>query len=326
MKIIFLDKGNRTMKRKLLPLLTVLLVSCNQVAYAEETISKPAVSDKRMSFSEDEKKYLKEESSVDLTVSDNCVVSPASLRLVDSYQNDKDTFSALYKKLNQKEDDFELSDKFSVASTEAIADKSVSNVSYFEGTIDKLNNSLSRFYDKDVKLANNGTYYFSMLNLNDRFLIPQKTKKDMEFNGEGKHTYVELTGDYSTVISDVYTYVSFTINQTELRILFPAENHSMNDVSVSDFYQQNTEKKRVHAYVPEFEKEYQYVKMDTSGFRYQGNKFMFDHYGVSASSFTVKGPTDVDPSYDLELTLDRPFLYASFYDDVMLFYGAVSSL
>lgn len=314
------------MKRKLLPLLIVLLVSCNQVAYAEETISKPTVSNKRMSFSEEEKNYLKEKASDDLTVSDNFVVSPASLRLVESYQNDTDTFSALYKKLNQKEDNFELSDKFSMASTEAISNKSVLNVSYFEGTIEKLNNSLSRFYDKDVKLTNNGTYYFSMLNLNDRFLIPQKTKKDMEFNGEGKHTYVELTGDYLTVISDVYTYVSFTINQTELRILFPTENHSLNDVSVSDFYQESTEKKRVHAYVPEFEKEYQYVSMDTSGFRYQGNEFSFDHYGVSASSFTVKGPTDVDPSYDLELTLDRPFLYASFYDGVMMFYGSVCSL
>ena len=326
MKFNLLYKGNKYMKRKLLPLLSVFLISCNNVAYAEETISKPTISNKRISFFEDEKKYLKEENSNDLTVLDNCVVSPVSLRLVDSYQNDKDTFSALYKKLNQNEDNFELSDNFAVASTEKIEDKGVSKVSYFEGTVDELNNSLSRFYDKDVKLSNNGTYYFSMLNLNDRFLIPHDTKKDMKFNGEGKHTYVEFIGDYSTVLNDSYTYVSLTINQTELRILFPTENHSLSDVSVSDFYQENTEMKRVHAYVPEFEKEYQYVNMDTSGFRYQGNKFSFDHYGVSASSFTVKGPTDVDPSYDLELTLDRPFLYASFYDDVMLFYGSISSL
>ncbi len=317
------------MKRKLLPFLTFFLISCNNVAYATETISKPTVSKKRILFSDDEKKYLKvnDETLDNLTVQENCVVSPVGLRLVDCFHDNTNIFSALYKKMNQNEDYFELSDKFSVASTEKIEDKSVSyDVSYFEGTVEELNNSLSRYYDKEVKLANNGTYYLSMLNLNDRFLIPHKTKSDMPFNGEGKHTYVEFTGDYSVVLDDSYTYVSLTINQTELRILLPTDGHSLDDMSLSDFYPESTETKRVHAYVPEFEKEYQYANMDTDGFRYQGNKFCFDHYGVSASSFTVKGPTDVDPSYDLELTLDRPFLYASFYDDVMMFYGSVSSL
>lgn len=314
------------MKRKFLPLVAVLLVSCNNLSYAEETISKPDVSDKLVDFSETEKKAVKGEATKVTTIEDNSVVSPVSLELIDSFTTDVSTFSALYKKLNVKADNFELSDKFSVASTETIANKDVSHVSYFEGDTDKLSNSLSRYYDRDIKIANPGTYYFSLLDLKDRFLVPHDTKKDMPFNQEGKHEYVEFIGDYSTVQDEKYTLVSFLINKTELRLIMPTDSHSLSDVSLSDFYAESSETKRVHAYVPEFEKEYQYVKQDDTVFHYQGNKFSFDKFGVTASSFTVKGPTSVDPAYDLDITFDRPFLFASFYDDVMLFYGSVSSL
>ncbi len=312
------------MKKQTALFFLLSLTSCNQPNYAKETISKPKANTNTTSFSETEKAALK--SSNTLPTDSDFLLSPLGKKLIDDYQSDKASFLSLYQKANRKENNFSLSSLFSVASTAEIKDKDTEGVSYFEGTKEELSNSLSRYYDREITLTQNGTYYLNEMEVTDRFLLPKELKKNLPFDHAGQFDYVEFVGDYEVVQNESYTYLALNINQTEMRLLLPKENGKLENLSLDAFYPESTETKRIHALVPKFEKSYSYEIRSEDRFLYQDNMFHFDEYGIQASSFTVDGPTSENPNYVLDLSFDHPFLYSCFYDDVMLFCGAVSSL
>lgn len=320
-----IQKELESMKKQTMFLFLLCLTSCNHLTYAKEIISRPKTNNNtEIHFSDTEKSSLK----TDITFSSDSdfILSPLGASLIDSYQNKPDLFQALYQKANRKEKRFSLSSVFSVASTSEITEKNTEGVSYFEGSLEELSNSLSRYYNRKMTLTQNGTYYLNETQVTDQFTAPQKVKKDLPFRNSGQYDYVEFLGDYELIQNENYTYLALTINKTEMRLVLPKENHPISEFAFDVFYQENPEKRRIHALVPKFEKKYSYLLETDERFLYQENEFHFDEFGIKASSFSVNGPTSVNPSYTLELTFDQPFLYSCFYDDVMLFCGAISSL
>lgn len=313
-------------KQNLLFLSLALLTSCGSKAYAVETINKPSVFANKTVFSDSVSSKLSNliETSV-ISDKNNFVLSPINSSLIDSYKNDKEAFSSLYALVNQKENKFSLTDNFSVASSSTINDKNVDNVSYFEGTVDELNNSLSRFYDRKISLANSGTYYLSLLELQDYFLVPEKTEDKLPFNSNGTYTYVSMVKNGKYEIKDNYTIFEVSINATKMRILLPNTDVDISSISLSEILKEPESSGRISVKIPEFNVSSEYTDA-SDGYTYHQENFTFNHYGVKGSSFTVNGPTSTSPDYDLTIDVNHSFYFMSMLEDAPLFAGKITTL
>lgn len=328
-------------------LLPSLLCSCSKGDYSLETISTPpkleAAPSLKDSMIQECQAYFSSEKEI--YVKDKGLYSPLSEELMDWIKADGEASLASYKSLstllNFSEKNCSLEVKGAYASTDDISstvkeDYEKNYVSSFQGTLAELGNSLSRFYNRDIKLVNKGNYYMDSLDLQDKFPLPSETKKDFAFTNadassssltaivrESGTTTNYYEGDQS-VLSDM------EVGKTAFRILLPNKGVGIDSVSPLGLFSHEfteNEKKTVRFTLPEFSlsSSFELPTKDLS-FTRQDNVFELNEYGVKGTSFTINGPTATDPSYEKDLTADRPFYFASLYQGLPLFVGKVSKL
>lgn len=230
---------------------------------------------------------------------------------------------------------FKIELKSAIASTnefdsDLIHELAEYHVSTFLGNVDELQNSLSRFYSVPVPISNPGTYYLNNFVYEDFFAIPQNTMHDFEFHGLAKTqtvTAVSMEQMASYSIKEDCTIAEFSIKQTNLRIVLPNEGSSLSSIDPSLLYSPLEERGRISFRIPEFSVSSTKAFPSESGqFMQQSNTFRFDRYGMKASSFTVRGPTATDPSFDLEFYVDRPFLFCSSLANIPMMVGRIDSI
>ncbi len=224
-----------------------------------------------------------------------------------------------------------------VASTSPLYDELVQElnnnyVSTFMGTAKELENSLKSFYKRDISISNNGRYFLSEINVDDRPFVPFKDEGKGPFHGEKEYTakYFSGEGANSYKETDEYQMFDASIYQTVLRILLPKMNHHTKDFDFSLLNQTIDEQKGIEFIIPSFSikqsVDLSQISDSHEGFMQQSNIFELNRYGVKASSFTIKGPTSTAPIETIKIKIDRPFLFSLSYKSIPLFYGEVNCL
>lgn len=183
------------------------------------------------------------------------------------------------------------------------------------------------------------------------------TSKEMEFvsdNFRGKF--------YNDEENKVYIF-DLNIYPTNLMIILPYEGVDINIVNLNrlDLFLENAEEMTLHVNMPPFslssglvnysylldkydfnyenkpyDKSIELVTKDTSYFDeslfftnfYQSATFSFDENGIEGEAVSIIGAGDMasDPSYDLEIDVDRPFYAISLYKDLPLFVNKITNL
>lgn len=216
---------------------------------------------------------------------------------------------------------------------QVINDLNSNYVSAFSGSINELSKSLSSFYGRKISLANNGRYLLSEVSVDSQFYLPLTVKGKDKFYGSKTSTVNYVSGKSSSSyqeLDDCYLF-DININKVELRVLLPKENKSTKDFDFSYLNQELQETARINYTIPEFSIENNLdltnlLGKDNGTLTFQNNSLKFNRYGIKASSFTVNGPTASDPTIDIEVKIDRPFMFSLNYLSTPLFYGEVNHL
>lgn len=317
----------------------LLLASCGCGDLASEYIAKPVQSKAITPFSETESNDLilscDDLSNEWSSTASNSVISPLSFisasLLKSGTSESLDEFKSLAEKTNVETEKFSLSSLGSIASTDALEESVVQDyndhlASVFVGELDELENSLNKFYDDDVALDNNGTYYFNSLSVEDMFYIPIEDITDLPFNKQGKFDYTINAYQGKFLEGDNYYLIEIPIYETSLRLLISKEGVDLSSVDSSVIFQSPENEGRIKATIPEFSVEDHYYKSFGERYLAQDSKFGFSRYGIEGSSFTANGPTATSPDFDFDIIFDRPFYFASIYEEIPLFLGTVQSL
>ena len=323
---------------------SVPLLLLGMKSYASETISFGQPKNVLPTFSQQEQNLIKEE-TLDLLhehLLPGEAYSPCGHYLNSSLKRvfvNPSAFGPEYKsivdRLSIDIPRFKIELKSAIASTSGFNSDLVHelagyHISTFSGNADELQNSLSRFYSVPVPISNPGTYFLNNFVYEDFFAIPQNTVQNFEFHGMDKTqtvTAVSMENMASYSIKEDCQIAEFSINQTSLRIVLPNQGSSPSSIDPSLLYSPLEKQGRISFKIPEFSVSSTAAFPSESGeFMQQSNMFRFDRYGTKASSFTVRGPTASDPSFDLEFCVDRPFLFCSFLAGIPMMVGRIDSI
>jgi len=317
----------------------LLLASCGAGDLADEYVAIPVQSKTIVPFSETETDDLilscDDLSSEWSSTTSNSVISPFSFIAVSLLKSGTseslDKFKALTEKTNVEIEKFSLSSLGSIASTDSFEESVVQDyndhlASVFVGELDELENSLNKFYDRDVSLLNNGTYYFNSMSVEDMFYVPIEDISKLPFNKQGEFDYTTNTYQGKFVEGDNYYLIEIPIQETSLRLLISKEGVDLSSVDSSIIFQTPENAGRIKATIPEFSVEDHYFENFGERYLAQDSKFGFSRYGIEGSSFTANGPTATSPDFDFDILFNRPFYFASIYEEVPLFLGTIQSL
>ena len=321
-------------------LLCMICISCSSEAYAYELLSKAKYQSEDPSIAASIVNAITNKASETIayiSFTDNAVYSPLG-DYASSLLKTEDNL-AIYKSLselvNVRFGDFSLSSQAAFATTEAKDEHllpgqyEANNVSYFSGKVDELSNSLSRFYNREIRLMDSGDYSLDDVELSDRFSEPIAQTEDIVFKGKEEKAISALA-----IIQDAYFYssseyssVMFNVGKTALTIFMNSDSSVNPSLALNSKISEIGERKRVKISIPEFKLSSKLLLASTiEYFVQQDNSFSFDKYGVEGSSFTIMGPTSTSPDYDVAFTVDKPFMFASSYQSLPLFIGSVFSL
>jgi|GEM_PF-1582402 len=317
----------------LLPVLA--LASCGK-SYAQENVAKPKALNAIQAPSAEQKALVDGKKAAEAIVATqgNDVYSPVSEAMTDFLEAGGEkslaSFKTLTEILNVSFENFSLKTLGAAAfwgqkpTEEKVNAYNESYASVFQGGRKEVDNSLSRFYGRDIQTEypNN---FLNSIEVSDRLAMPLETKK-LPFAGSGSYVYDVKAGLGSYREEENYTVVSLPIAKTSLRFLLPKEGVALSTINPSAVLDELPTEGKVEATYPEFSVKGYHEKRTTLSMQYQDCSFRSNRYGIEGKAFTHHGGGAIDPSGTLNIVIDRPFYFASYYQDIPLFLGRIASL
>lgn len=268
---------------------------------------------------------------------DNWAFSPlsyASTKLSQQAYRGDESAAKRYKKLSDGAN-YSCGDYFSIESNSLVA------VRKFEDGIEKMlnENSISTFSGSPKEISKYAADLFgdkafdtqdhlfaNVMKFHDNFVKPLKRVKSSIFHGSSTANttdYYELNSISKGFLNEEYFFGYLNIRETSMLIFMPLEK-KLTDYSINILSTFNeSDDKYIRCSMPEWKTKYSVaVHDDNNSTIYQTNEFEFTKNGIKGKSTSKSGPTGMGDEPDIDITIDRPFYYGVYANNIPLMIGA----